>query len=66
MRAVICVLVDAVWGAWGNFALCSKTCGGGVRVRNRSCKNYWPSVENRFCFGISEDIQNCNEEICAG
>ncbi|KAK7904637.1 hypothetical protein WMY93_017244 [Mugilogobius chulae] len=30
---------DGSWGSWSKFGTCSRTCGGGVRARNRQCNN---------------------------
>ncbi len=30
---------DGGWSSWGKFGSCSRTCGGGVRSRNRQCNN---------------------------
>jgi len=31
--------VDGQWGAFGPFSSCSRTCGIGVRSRERQCNN---------------------------
>ena len=31
--------VDGQWGAFGSFSSCSRTCGIGIRSRERQCNN---------------------------
>ena len=31
--------IDGGWSEFGDFTACSRTCGGGVRYRERSCNN---------------------------
>lgn len=33
------VKVDGQWSAWGAMTSCSRTCGGGIRYRQRACDN---------------------------
>merc|ERR1719431_351806 len=44
----------AQWGEWGDWEICSKTCGGGHQKRKRSCSVR--NEEQETCFG-----QNSNE-----
>ncbi|XP_053739624.1 A disintegrin and metalloproteinase with thrombospondin motifs 3 isoform X2 [Synchiropus splendidus] len=57
---------DGSWGAWSKFGSCSRTCGGGVRSRNRHCNNPPPAYGGRDCPGSAFDYQMCNTEECAG
>lgn len=57
---------DGNWGSWSKFGSCSRTCGGGVRARNRQCNNPPPAYGGRDCPGSAFDYQMCNTEECAG
>ncbi|KAM7381507.1 hypothetical protein PAMA_012380 [Pampus argenteus] len=57
---------DGSWGSWSKFGSCSRTCGGGVRSRNRQCNNPPPAYGGRDCPGSTFDYQMCNTEECAG
>ena len=37
-------IVDGSWSSWGEFSECSRSCGGGVKKRFRSCDN--PKYKN--------------------
>uniref|UniRef100_A0A6Q2YVI3 ADAM metallopeptidase with thrombospondin type 1 motif, 14 n=1 Tax=Esox lucius TaxID=8010 RepID=A0A6Q2YVI3_ESOLU len=57
---------DGNWGSWTKLGSCSRTCGGGVRSRSRTCNNPAPAYGGRDCPGSSFDYQMCNMEECAG
>ncbi|KAF3704326.1 A disintegrin and metalloproteinase with thrombospondin motifs 14 [Channa argus] len=57
---------DGSWSSWSKFGSCSRTCGGGVRSRNRQCNNPPPAYGGRDCPGSAFDYQMCNTEECAG
>ncbi|KAG1930429.1 A disintegrin and metalloproteinase with thrombospondin motifs 14 isoform X1 [Pimephales promelas] len=57
---------DGGWSSWGKFGSCSRTCGGGVRSRNRQCNNPAPAYGGRDCPGSTFDYQVCNSEDCPG
>nr|XP_058952493.1 uncharacterized protein LOC131779909 isoform X2 [Pocillopora verrucosa] len=43
---------------WGSYGACSKTCGGGVQVRTRTCP------ENSL--NLRKQKKHCNDELCPG
>lgn len=45
-------------GEWGSYGACSKTCGGGVQVRTRTCP------ENSL--NLRKQKKHCNDELCPG
>lgn len=52
------------WSQWSNFSeKCSKPCGGGVRVRTRTCLD-GDEVEPNGCEGDLFETKPCNVEKC--
>lgn len=58
--------VVAEWNDWQPWA-CSVTCGGGDRVRFRTCVDPYPD-DTDVCLGpnIEEDPFPCNNDLCPG
>ncbi|KAB0382341.1 hypothetical protein FD755_004258, partial [Muntiacus reevesi] len=57
---------DGGWSSWTKFGSCSRSCGGGVRSRSRSCDNPPPAYGGRMCSGPMFQYQICNSEECPG
>ncbi|NXY08542.1 ATS14 metalloproteinase, partial [Pteruthius melanotis] len=57
---------DGSWSSWSKFGSCSRTCGGGVRSRSRSCNNPPPAYGGHQCPGATYEYQVCNAEECPG
>ncbi|XP_037351595.1 A disintegrin and metalloproteinase with thrombospondin motifs 14 isoform X2 [Talpa occidentalis] len=57
---------DGGWSSWTKFGSCSRSCGGGVRSRSRSCDNPLPAYGGRLCPGPMFQYQICNSEECPG
>ncbi|CAB4000668.1 iron-sulfur NUBPL-like [Paramuricea clavata] len=47
------------WSDWGNWTVCSVTCGKGRQLRFRSCTNPKPPFGGRDCKGAREGKQDC-------
>lgn len=62
----LCSLVNGLWGAWGDFFPCGKTCGGGIQLRFRKCDNPSPSNDGLQCIGDSLQSATCNDHPCKG
>ena len=56
--------VDGKWSTWSNWGSCSKTCGGGTRLRSRSCDSPPPSGNGKDCAGSSTKTGQCNTNAC--
>ncbi|XP_068176409.1 cartilage intermediate layer protein 1 [Antennarius striatus] len=51
----------AEWGPWGQWGSCSVTCGGGRRIRRRTCIRTSLTVQ---CSGRPGEIQKCGKSPC--
>ncbi|XP_032221483.2 adhesion G protein-coupled receptor B2 isoform X1 [Nematostella vectensis] len=64
----LCVLpscpVDGGWSEYGPWSVCSKSCGGGERYRERTCTNPSPVNGGKTCDGIGMQSETCNAHAC--
>ena len=62
------ISVNGRWSQWGKFTVCTKTCGGGMRMRVRRCNNPAPRNGGKNCPGENGkrkvDIQECRTNAC--
>ncbi|XP_065917760.1 A disintegrin and metalloproteinase with thrombospondin motifs 4-like [Dysidea avara] len=57
--------IDGGWSAFGPYSTCSRTCGGGLRYRERQCNNPSPQFGGRTCSGESREYDAlCNTDPC--
>lgn len=58
--------VHGGYTTWSSFTNCTKTCGGGIRIRTRNCTNPPPAYGGDNCsrLGSSLDSQICNDNPC--
>ncbi|KAF6022222.1 SSPO [Bugula neritina] len=56
--------VDGRWTEWSAFSICSVSCGGGQKVRTRSCTNPPPANCGATCEGKSFQLHTCNARPC--
>ena len=56
------ILLVPVHGGFSDFSTCSKTCGGGTRIR--TCTNPEPRNGGKGCVGESQET--CNAKACEG
>ncbi|XP_034267697.1 A disintegrin and metalloproteinase with thrombospondin motifs 16 isoform X2 [Pantherophis guttatus] len=52
------------WSEWSSWSSCSRTCGGGISHRERTCSNPRPSHRGKFCEGSSRMLKLCNIQKC--
>ncbi|XP_030045594.1 A disintegrin and metalloproteinase with thrombospondin motifs 17-like [Microcaecilia unicolor] len=56
--------VDGDWNAWSAWSMCSRTCGTGVRFRQRKCDHPPPGPGGRNCLGMSVEHSVCENPPC--
>jgi len=56
--------VNGQWSKWESWTRCSRTCGGGVQTRTRSCTNPPPSGGGSQCSGSSLTSRKCIRNYC--
>ncbi|XP_074648479.1 A disintegrin and metalloproteinase with thrombospondin motifs 6-like isoform X2 [Tubulanus polymorphus] len=64
IRKVIRCPADGGWSKWSDFGPCSRMCGAGVKISNRSCTNPPPGPGGRICIGASFRVKYCYEQAC--
>ncbi|XP_056132845.1 cartilage intermediate layer protein 1 [Lampris incognitus] len=52
---------SAKWSPWGRWGACSVTCGGGRRIRRRTCVRTSLTVQ---CVGRPAELQKCGRHPC--
>jgi len=58
--------VDGSWSEWEDISPCSKTCGGGFKLQNRSCTEPSFSCGGVPCVGSDHRTVLCSEICCPG
>uniref|UniRef100_A0A8C9MJV3 ADAM metallopeptidase with thrombospondin type 1 motif 13 n=1 Tax=Serinus canaria TaxID=9135 RepID=A0A8C9MJV3_SERCA len=57
-------VVHGHWSAWSPLSPCSRSCGGGVVLRQRFCNNPRPAFGGQKCHGASMQAEMCNTQAC--
>uniref|UniRef100_A0A8C3V647 ADAM metallopeptidase with thrombospondin type 1 motif 13 n=1 Tax=Catharus ustulatus TaxID=91951 RepID=A0A8C3V647_CATUS len=57
-------VVHGHWSAWSPLSPCSRSCGGGVVLRQRFCNNPRPAFGGQDCHGASMQAEMCNTQAC--
>ena len=60
------ISVNGNWGAFGNYGICTKPCGGGTQTRYRVCNRPAPAHGGKACAGSSSSWRTCNTHACKG
>lgn len=58
--------VNGGWSGWGDWGVCSVTCGAGQQEHTRTCTNPPPSNGGAQCSGPSKETRPCNKGPCPG
>ena len=60
--------VNGMYGTWSLWSECDRTCGGGTRVRSRSCTNPPAQFGGSDCtsLGPSKETELCSMNACPG
>ena len=57
------IVVNCEWGPWGEWDICTRTCGGGMQGRSREILQ--PERHGGIaCEGDPQEMQGCNMEAC--
>ncbi|XP_065057280.1 coadhesin-like [Rhopilema esculentum] len=66
VKAADLPIINGGYSLWSSWSECSKTCGGGTRLRNRACKEPEPLNGGQDCteLGPSDETQLCNLNPC--
>ncbi|XP_063682344.1 A disintegrin and metalloproteinase with thrombospondin motifs adt-1-like [Bolinopsis microptera] len=56
--------IDGEWAEFGSWSICSKPCGEGKQIRNRTCTNPAPDHGGKQCPGPILQSQICNSKPC--
>lgn len=58
--------VNGGYSMWSQWTLCSKSCGGGTRARERTCTEPPPAGNGPGCADLGEpqEEEKCNEDPC--
>ena len=62
----ISCLVDGGFSAWTRWTSCSKSCGRGIRTRDRKCNSPFADHGGKPCSGTSHEQQTCKIKDCPG
>ena len=63
---ILSSFTDGGYGVWTEWSDCTKSCGGGVKERDRACTNPFPSGGGKDCtsLGKSNERVQCNKQAC--
>ncbi|MBN3308697.1 ATS9 metalloproteinase, partial [Amia calva] len=57
--------IEGAWGVWSPFGMCSRTCGGGIKIAVRECNRPVPRNGGKYCVGRRMKFRSCNSEPCS-
>ncbi|XP_078377620.1 SCO-spondin-like [Oculina patagonica] len=56
--------VDGQWSDWKEWTECTRTCGGGVQTRARTCTRPSPAHGGKDCVGRGDETRPCGTDSC--
>jgi len=56
--------INGGWSMWSTFTGCSRTCGGGIHIRTRTCTNPIPEYGGASCAGPAQESESCGTAQC--
>ncbi|XP_044001578.1 A disintegrin and metalloproteinase with thrombospondin motifs 8-like [Aphidius gifuensis] len=56
--------VNGGWSDYGDFSECSRTCGGGIKMKYRYCNNPTPMYGGQYCLGNKKYYEICASNKC--
>ncbi|XP_070614770.1 A disintegrin and metalloproteinase with thrombospondin motifs 13 isoform X1 [Erythrolamprus reginae] len=57
-------MVHGQWSSWTSFTSCSRSCGGGIMLRQRQCNNPRPAFGGQACQGEALQAEMCHVQPC--
>ena len=51
-----------MWSQWNRWTVCTATCGGRLRTRDRTCLN--GEAGDQGCEGDLNAVETCNVKVC--
>ena len=54
------------WTSWGDWSVCSQSCGNGLKTRTRTCSDPPPQYGGAPCQGKSDEEEECKVNVCPG
>jgi len=68
--SLLLTAIDGGYTEWSTWEACSKSCGGGIKLRKRTCTNPEPLNGGKDCLqqhlGTDTDQMECNPTCCPG
>ncbi|XP_044001577.1 A disintegrin and metalloproteinase with thrombospondin motifs 3-like [Aphidius gifuensis] len=56
--------INGGWSDYGDFGECSRTCGGGIKMKYRYCNNPTPMYGGQYCLGNEIYYEICATDKC--
>ena len=60
----IFITEDCIWNEWGEWSVCTHSCGGGIRITHRTILQ--EASNGGLCDGGFMRSEACNDDPCTG